>query len=544
LGIEAAREIGPHLLWAALVAGLVACGVPLLQGVVGGWSPTRIIAYIIMATVFLLLTQSTGVPALLWLCLRNKPLYLALAGAVCFVLQAISGDGFIQPIAFTVPFVSAVMWFGDWRGAMVGAAYLLLQAAGLWISEQADVGSIGFSVASYGALMFFMFNSTRMVVRESSARQRADQLAAALAHERTNLQRLTTINATLARDLDLLRVLEHVAEAGRTLTRAGQVRLWLRESEPPDERALHLAIEIPLAHGESTTGENQAGEIVAPPFSDAPTATPGEIVFPLFAKGREIGVLELRQPSEGTFGAGDLDLLQPFADAAALAIENAQLYERVQLSAVLTERNRLARELHDTIAQGLTAVTMHLEAAQRSWGRDPVRTRQRVARAHELSRTTLDDVRRSVWTLAAPLIDGASLDTALHQLTQDWHGRTSIAATYTRNGAVPRLGHAAATQALRIAQEALQNVEKHAHASSVAVELATSARAVVVRVRDNGVGFVHPDPAARLDAGGNGFGLHSLRERARIAGGELHVTSAPGAGTSVELVISLPADQP
>ncbi|MFY0100023.1 histidine kinase, partial [Acinetobacter baumannii] len=84
----------------------------------------------------------------------------------------------------------------------------------------------------------------------------------------------------------------------------------------------------------------------------------------------------------------------------------------------LAERNRLARELHDTIAQGLTAVTMQLDAAQRSFDRDAERTRARLQRAHELARETLEDVRRSVWTLAAPLVDGAALRDALDDLTK------------------------------------------------------------------------------------------------------------------------------
>ncbi len=538
-GSRAAHVIGPHLLWAALVAGLVACGIPLVIGVLGDWSMSRIVAYAAVALVYLGLTQITAIPRLEPLCLNHTAAYLVLMGMLCAVLQSISGDPFVQAIAFTVPFVSAAMWYGPRETTMVGVSYLLLMALGLWISGRAILASLAIPVASYGALMVFMYNSTRMVVRESTARLRADQLAEDLAQERTYLQRLTAINATLARDLDLTPVLEHVVEAGRVLTHAGQVRIWLRASEVDEERTLRLAMQSPRVEQPHATVSDQT-LAAPPPFSADPTALMEAIVFPLFAKGREIGVLELREPTGSVFGPTDLALLQPFADAAALAIENAQLYEQAHLSAMLAERNRLARELHDTIAQGLTAITMHLEAAQRSFERDPVRTRQRLGRAHELSRTTLDDVRRSVWTLAAPLVDGASLNTALDELTQGFSTRTGIPATYAHEGPMPRLDHATATQMLRIVQEALQNVEKHAQATRVTVELSTDPEAIRLKVCDDGIGFTLDAPAEHSGTRFDGFGLHSLRERARIAGGRLRIESVPGQGTSVEIHVPTP----
>ncbi len=165
------------------------------------------------------------------------------------------------------------------------------------------------------------------------------------------------------------------------------------------------------------------------------------LVLPLVFKGATIGALELHGSQAGSFNEEDARLLQPFADAAAVAIENARLYEQAHLSATLTERNRLARELHDTIAQGLTAITMQLEAAQRSFDRDALRTRARLGRAHELARETLDNVRRSVWTLAAPLVDGQVLSEALNDLTQRFADRTGLPARYQHCGPSPTLGH-------------------------------------------------------------------------------------------------------
>jgi signal transduction histidine kinase len=260
------------------------------------------------------------------------------------------------------------------------------------------------------------------------------------------------------------------------------------------------------------------------------------LVLPLVFKDRTIGVLELQGHADATPTTADAQLLQPFADTAAVAIQNARLYEQAGLSFTLAERNRLARELHDTIAQGLTAVTMQLEAAERSFDRYPDRARARVTRASELARQTLADVRRSVWTLAAPLLDGTALVPALDDLVQRFAARTGLPATYAHAGLPPPLDLAAATQVVRILQEALLNVEKHAQASTVEVRSETGDDAVRLVVRDDGIGF-DPQATHGPSAMSSGFGLFSLQERAHLAGGSVQVESAPGAGTRVTLII-------
>src|SRR5262249_29998343 len=150
---------------------------------------------------------------------------------------------------------------------------------------------------------------------------------------------------------------------------------------------------------------------------------------------------------------------------------------------------------------------MQLEAAQRSFDRDPARTRARLGRAHELAREALEGVRRSVWTLAAPLVDGQALSEALGELTGRFAERSGVPARYQHSGPAPTLRHAAATQVLRIVQEALQNVEKHAMATQVQVESQHDASEFRVQVRDDGAGF---DPHALRDGDAGtagGFGL-------------------------------------
>jgi signal transduction histidine kinase len=149
----------------------------------------------------------------------------------------------------------------------------------------------------------------------------------------------------------------------------------------------------------------------------------------------------------------------------------------------------------------------------------------------------LDDVRRSVWTLASPLVDGLILTEALEQLTERFAAHAGLAATYSHTGGSPKLGHATATQVLRIAQEALQNAAKHAQATEVQVRSVVGDAEVCVWVEDNGIGFNPDELSADLPAASHGFGLLSLHERARLAGGMLRIESTPGKGTRVMVTV-------
>jgi signal transduction histidine kinase len=223
------------------------------------------------------------------------------------------------------------------------------------------------------------------------------------------------------------------------------------------------------------------------------------------------------------------------SDLARQRDELARLYEQAALTATLSERNRLARELHDTIAQELTAVLMQLEAAQRGFERDPQRARSRVARAHELAHDALDHVRRSVWTLAEPLVGPGELTDALAAAAQRFGASSGIQAVYHHHGPAPSVSAAAAAQVVRIAQEGLQNVEKHAAATAVRVDSYAGEEGLRLVVHDNGRGFAAEQLALPSQGG---FGLISMQERARLAGGVLTVESAPGAGTTLMLTIA------
>lgn len=202
---------------------------------------------------------------------------------------------------------------------------------------------------------------------------------------------------------------------------------------------------------------------------------------------------------------------------------------------MLDERQRMARELHDTLAQGLAGIITQLEAAEQSG--DDVRRRHLEA-ARRLARESLTEARRSVDALRPePLVD-ARLPEAIEGEAARWSALNGVAAEVTVTGAARPLRPEIEVTLLRAAQEALANVAKHADAHRVGLTLSYMEDLVTLDVRDDGAGFVVNGAAARANDDG-GFGLVAMRERVQGLAGRLEVESEPGAGTA--LSISVPA---
>ncbi|MCC7369767.1 MAG: response regulator [Chloroflexi bacterium] len=259
---------------------------------------------------------------------------------------------------------------------------------------------------------------------------------------------------------------------------------------------------------------------------------------PLVVRDRLVGMAALPVWEAGQgFTERQLKLAMGIAQSAAVAIEHAQLYARARELGMAEERNRLAREVHDTLAQGLTAITLQLEAAERLMPPGAEANRL-VGEARSLARRSLAEARRAVWGLAPSPLDGRSLAEALADEVAGFGRRTGLTATFAARGEPPKVPGEQAAAILRVVQEALHNVEKHAQASRVRVELeylqTSEARHLQFLVADDGVGF---DPteahAGEIRADGGGFGLTSMQERMRLIGGRLDVESAPGWGARI-----------
>jgi len=220
--------------------------------------------------------------------------------------------------------------------------------------------------------------------------------------------------------------------------------------------------------------------------------------------------------------------------------ELAALHRRAREAAVAEERNRLAREIHDTLAHYLTVVNIQLEAAEKLASDQPSRSLDAVGRARRLTLECLKEVRRSVGALRAATIEELALPGALAKLTHEFGESTGIDVTLNL-GSVDALHLAPeATQALyRTVQEALTNVQRHARASHARVTLAAPNGVVTLRVEDDGLG-----PKLCQDTGaGGGFGLIGLRERVALLGGRLDF--GPGRDGGACLTVTLPVkDRP
>lgn len=216
---------------------------------------------------------------------------------------------------------------------------------------------------------------------------------------------------------------------------------------------------------------------------------------------------------------------------ARLDAAQRDLAARAREAGVQEERQRIARDIHDTLAQGFTSVIKHLEAIELSADPLPDATRAHLAHARDVSRTSLGEIRRLVWALRPSQLDDAPLAAAIARIVQQWGDANGIATTCTTD-VLPPLDPDAEVAFLRATQEALSNVARHADASSVSVALHSVDGLVMLVVEDDGHGFVESEALG-------GVGLAGMRERVRPLGGHVIIESAPGEGTSVTVAMPL-----
>ncbi|MGH2593704.1 MAG: histidine kinase [Anaerolineae bacterium] len=252
--------------------------------------------------------------------------------------------------------------------------------------------------------------------------------------------------------------------------------------------------------------------------------------IPIYSHTDKLGVLNVASTDWRELDPDDLRLLYTVGYQLGIAVERSRLYARSARLAKIEERNRLAREIHDTLAQGLTAISLQLESADALIDDSPARAKESLRKALDLARTNLEEARRSVLDLrAAPLLD-RSLPDAIRALAERVERDHGLSIEVRAQGDVDRLPARLEAGAYRIVQEALHNVVRHAAARQVLVDVSRAEGRVRVLIQDDGRGFDPP-------AASQGFGLIGMRERARLLGGVLEVDSAPGRGTRIALEV-------
>lgn len=220
---------------------------------------------------------------------------------------------------------------------------------------------------------------------------------------------------------------------------------------------------------------------------------------------------------------------------AELETTRSELARAERQAGTLEERQRLAGEIHDTLAQGLTSIVMTLEAAEGALDADPALARQHLGRAKQVARENLAEARRFVWALRPETLEREPLAQALQRVAERWSGEVHIPLHFAVTGTAAPLPSTVEVTLLRATQEALENVRKHARATQVNVTLSFIEDQVALDVQDDGQGFTLQPTTPQ--AGGQGFGLDAMHRRAEQLGGTLAVESAPGEGTVLSLVL-------
>ncbi|MEJ2749349.1 MAG: GAF domain-containing sensor histidine kinase, partial [Anaerolineae bacterium] len=258
---------------------------------------------------------------------------------------------------------------------------------------------------------------------------------------------------------------------------------------------------------------------------------------PLAVKGRIIGGIGVAHAKPDSFTAHHADLALIVANQAAITLVNAQLYEQAQAVATLQERQRLAQNLHDAVNQSLFSASLIAEVLPRLWERNPDVGRQSLEDLRRLTRGAMAEMRSLLAELRPLVLTDSDLGDLLRQLGDALTGRTNIPVTVTLigEGALPAEVQVAL---YRLCQEGLNNIAKHAKASQVAIDLEYGVSKLELHIRDNGCGF---NPDNIIPAGH--YGLSIMRERAKVIGAELSVTSQPDRGTDIHIRWLKPSEQ-
>lgn len=262
------------------------------------------------------------------------------------------------------------------------------------------------------------------------------------------------------------------------------------------------------------------------------SGTLSELTVPVKVKGQVIGVLDAQSVHLDAFDDSDLMVLQSLADQTAVAIENAKLYKQAQQLAVVEERNRLARELHDSVTQALYGITLHAEAAYRQLeAANPDMANEQLVELRGTAQEALREMRLLIFELRPSVVEMQGLVPALRARLEAVEERAGMRVEMNLDENLD-LSDRVQDGLYRIAQEALNNALKHAKANQIIVNLSGKLSKVTLEIIDDGLGF-KPDEAVE----GGGLGLDGIIERAELLRGELTLDSWPGKGTTIRIEV-------
>jgi PAS domain S-box-containing protein len=386
-------------------------------------------------------------------------------------------------------------------------------------------------------------------VTDATERVLAQQILEQQVADRTRqLQALYDVMTAAGASLDLPTVLESsLAQVLKVMrSKVGAIHLLNEDGE-----TLYMAVSqgvtqddlgpertVPIGDGLVGWVVEHGSPVVIPSLRDSPrpllalptSGTQGYVGVPVCAGGQVVGVLSVIGESGRCFSQAEVSLLVSIADEVGVAVENARRHEQAQELAVVRERERLARELHDSVTQSLYSLTLLAEAGLRLIGAgDLERVGEYLSRLGEIAQQALKEMRLLVYQLRPLVLKREGLVGALQERLDAVEKRAGVDARLLVEGPVA-LPAFVEDELYRIAQEALTNALKHAAPTQVRVTIRSIDNRVSLEVQDNGRGF-DPQSAGRE----GGMGLVSIRERAEKLGGSFAVVSRPGEGTTVRV---------
>lgn len=246
-------------------------------------------------------------------------------------------------------------------------------------------------------------------------------------------------------------------------------------------------------------------------------------------EGQKIGILNVVSENSCELTSSTLELLRTIGDMLSMAIERAKLFENSRQMGITQERNRLAREIHDTVAQGLTALSLKLETIEALLEADVQHPKipELINESLHLTQTNLEEVRRSVLDLRASPLQDSTLLEALEKLLEETEQNHSLQVDFQVFGTYQKLPLRTEMTLYRIAQEAVQNVVKHAAANQLNLQLKYESDSVILKVKDNGKGF----DTGLFSSQTQKFGLLGISERVKLLKGTMELKSDLGMGT-------------
>lgn len=421
------------------------------------------------------------------------------------------------------------------KGKVIGSLAMADKMGGTVDFEQSDLDLlVGFANQAAAAI-----ENARLYAAEQ---RRAEQFRV-ISEVGRRLISVTSVNELLEQMAHLIQEAFGYYHVGIGLIEGNEV---VSQAEVGACEAHYRNIRIPIGQG-SWGWVAKHGEVLVqqdvqhdPHFLQQPGVEEirSHICVPLQTKTAVIGVVSIASDLLNAFDASDQMVLQSLAQQAAVAIENIRFHERAQHLAVMEERNRLARELHDAVTQTLFSASLIAEAAPGVWDKDPQHGRELLAELRSLSRGALAEMRTLLLELRPAALVETNLQDLLRQLGEAASGREGIPVNVRieGEGSLPPEVHIAL---YRIAQEALNNVVKHARASQVAVRLCFTCtdqaedrqgQCVLLSIIDNGRGFdLTQTPNHRL-------GLRIMQERVDEIGANLFIDSQLGEGTQVTVI--------